>query len=257
MERLFQCQLQRYRIERLLPPDRMIAFLVADNDRRVRVRLRSIIRRESETWYVRTTLNGQDALRSLRNARFDIAILNTALPDLDGLEILRAVQRESINTDVVFLSETDCLTKAVRAMKAGARDFLVKPVTKDDLMHAIHELLERRFLFRREIVNRMDEYLKDHFSDASLRRTDLCRHFNFSSAYVSRQFRDRLGTSFRNRLRYYRIEKAKFMLRFTGDRMYVIAAQCGFKNQSRFSEAFRRHEGLTPGQFRKDWIGKR
>ena len=230
---------------------RNIRFLVADSDRRVCRGLRNIIRLTAETWCVQTARFGREALQSIRTWHVDIAIVNIDMPDLNGLEILQTVRRESPRTNVIILIDTDSTRTAVGAMKAGARDVLIKPVDEDELFASIHESLERRYPPRGDIVNRVDAYLKDHFSDYTLRRVDLCWKFDLSPTYVSRLFRDRLGTTFRDCLRYHRIEEAKRMLRFTGDLMYVIAAHCGFKNQSRFSETFRRHEGMTPGEFRE------
>ncbi len=232
-------------------PGRSIRFLVADRDSTVCRRLRNIIRLASETWRVQTTRFGREALQFIRTSNVDIDILNIDLPDLNGLEILRTVRQESPRTDVIILIDTDATETAVGAMKAGARDVLVKPVDEDELSASIHESLDRLYPELETLASRMDVYLKEHASNPSLRRSDLGRQFNLSPAYVSKLFRNRLGTSFRNRLRYHRIERAKRMLRFTGDRMHVIAAQCGFKSQSRLSEAFRKQAGMTPGQYRQ------
>ncbi len=232
-------------------PGRSIRFLVADCDTKVCGRLWNIIRAASETWCVQTTRSGREALQFIRTSHVDIAILNIDLPDLNGLEIQRTVWQESLRTDVIILIDTDSTETAVGAMKAGAQDVLVKPVNEDELFASIHESLDRLYPNVETLAIRMDVYLKEHASNPVLRRSDLCRQFNLSLAYVSRLFRNRLGTSFRNRLRYHRIERAKRMLRSTGDRMHVIAARCGFKNQSRLSEAFRKEAGMTPGQFRQ------
>lgn len=235
---------------------RSFRFIVADGDRRVCARLQEIIRLESETWRVRTTRFGREALRVIRAEHVDVAILNIDLPDLSGLEVMRAVGREFIRTDFIILTETDCFNTAVRVMKDGARDVLLQPVAKDDLVSAIHEVLERRYPPRREIVCRIDVYLKAHLSNPSLSRAHLCMHFGVSPAYVSRIFSNRVGASFRSRLRYHRIERAKQMLLFTRDPLYVIAEQCGFKSPGRFSEAFRLQEGTTPVKYRMQWLDR-
>lgn len=235
-----------------LHSNRGIRFIVADSDRRVCTRLREIIRLESETWRVQKTRCGRETLRVIRAANVDVAILNVDLPDLSGLEVMRSVRREFIRTAFIILAETDCVKTAVRAMKAGARDVLFKPVAKGDLISAINEVLESRYPPRRDIVCRIEEYLKGHLANPSLSRTDLCMHFNVSAAHLSRLFRDCVGTSFPSRLRYHRIERAKLLLTFTRAPLSVIAEQCGFKRQSRFSEAFRRQEGITPREYRKD-----
>ena len=235
---------------------RSVRFIVADSDRRVCARLREIIRSESDTWRVQTTRYGREAVRAIRAANVDVAILNFDLPDLSGLEVMRAIVREYIRTDFIILTETDCYKTVVRAMKGGARDVLLKPVVRDDLTSAIDELLQSRYPPRREIVGRFEDYLKAHLSNPSLSRTHLCMHFNISAAHVSRLFRDSVGASFPSRLRYHRIERAKQMLLNTREPLFVIAEQCGFKRQSRFSEAFRRQEGVTPREYRENRMNR-
>ena len=135
-----------------LHSNRGIRFIVADSDRRVCTRLREIIRLESETWRVQKTRCGRETLRVIRAANVDVAILNVDLPDLSGLEVMRSVRREFIRTAFIILAETDCVKTAVRAMKAGARDVLFKPVAKGDLISAINEVLESRYPPRRERI---------------------------------------------------------------------------------------------------------
>ena len=155
--------------------------------------------------------------QSVCNAYYGIAILDISLPNLSGMDILQAVQQKCIQTDIVLLTEKHGIKPAVSAMKAGARDILTKPVDKNDLISTVYELLKRRHRPTHTLVNRLDAFLKDHLSNASLRRSDLCRHFHISPSHVSKVFHDGLGTSFRERLCYYRIERAKQMLKSSGD----------------------------------------
>ena len=73
------------------------------------------------------------AVQSIRTWHVDIAILNIDMPDLKGLELLKTVRRKSPRTDVIILIDTDSTKRAVGAMKAGARDVLIKPVDEDEL----------------------------------------------------------------------------------------------------------------------------
>ncbi len=205
-----------------------------------------------ETWHVKTASDGQEALNILFDGSFAVAILNVSLPRLSGLEILRAVRQKYIPTEIVLLTESDNIKIAVRAIKEGAHDVLGKPVEKEELVSLVQELIGRRHLPPHTLAKRMDAFLKDRISDPSLRRGDLCRHFSISPGHVSRLFREFFGTTFQDRRSYFRIEKAKEMMKSMREPLYVVAKKCGFKNQVRFTEAFRRLEEMPPRKYMQD-----
>jgi FixJ family two-component response regulator len=65
------------------------------------------------------------------------AVLDVSMPDLDGLALQQALTAERIQRPVIFLTGKGDIPTSVRAMKAGAIDFLTKPVSDDDLLAAI------------------------------------------------------------------------------------------------------------------------
>jgi FixJ family two-component response regulator len=73
----------------------------------------------------------------------DCALIDLRMPGLSGLELQREVSRAAPHLSVVFLSGHGEVASSVRAMKAGAVDFLEKPVGEGDLMAAIHRAVER------------------------------------------------------------------------------------------------------------------
>ncbi len=232
-------------------PGRRVEILVADPDPEVCARLRNMLEMQAETWHVETVADGNDALNLLCDGSFAVAVLDVSLPNLTGLEILRAVRQKYIPTEIVLISKDDNLKIAVRAMKDGAHDILGKPVEKDHLVSLVRELIGRRHLPPHTLAIRMDAFLKERISDPSLHRGDLCRHFNVSPSHVSRLFRDFFEMTFQDRRSYFRIEKAKEMMETRREPLYVIAEKCGFKNQVRFTEAFRRLEEMPPRKYRQ------
>lgn len=230
---------------------RWVEILVADPDPEVCALIRDILRMQSKTWHVEAASDGRETLNLLCEGSFAVALLNVTIPNLGGLEILRAVRQKYVPTDILLLAEEDDVKIAVRAIKEGAHDILTKPIDRDDLVSLVRDLIGRRHLPSHTLAERMDAFLKDRISDPSLRRGDLCRHFNISPGHVSRLFRDLFGTTFQERRTYFRIEKAKKMMETRREPFYVIAKKCGFKNQVRFTEAFRRLEEMPPRTFRK------
>jgi DNA-binding NtrC family response regulator len=90
--------------------------------------------------------DGEDALRVLRRQRLPITLLDLQLPRQSGLEVLRTIGREGIETTVIVITAWGTLEKAVEAMRAGAYDFLPKPLDLGYLDVVISKALERNAL---------------------------------------------------------------------------------------------------------------
>jgi DNA-binding NtrC family response regulator len=122
---------------------------------------RSVLERELRGFghEVLSCSSAEDALTSLRKDRFHLALLDLRLPGMTGLEMLHSIKRMDARLPVVFLTGHGALPDAVEAIRAGAYDFLVKPVPLDKLelvlQRAIEHgsLLHRNRLFR-SLVNR-------------------------------------------------------------------------------------------------------
>jgi FixJ family two-component response regulator len=82
-------------------------------------------------------------LPTARAERPNCLVLDVNLPDLDGLDLQAMVARERAEMPIIFISGYGDVPKAVRAMKAGAVEFLTKPFNDDVLLNAIGAALER------------------------------------------------------------------------------------------------------------------
>jgi two-component system, NtrC family, response regulator AtoC len=78
---------------------------------------------------------------------FDIALIDVSMPGMEGLELLEKIKSSSPETECIMITGLDEASAAVRAMKIGAYDYLVKPVERDDLILTINRALERQRLF--------------------------------------------------------------------------------------------------------------
>jgi DNA-binding NtrC family response regulator len=77
--------------------------------------------------------DGDEALRLFRRGAYDLVISDLSMPGLDGLDLMRAVKREAPATRFVLLSGVGTIPAALTAVRAGADDFLEKPVSRGDL----------------------------------------------------------------------------------------------------------------------------
>jgi FixJ family two-component response regulator len=123
-----------------LPSISPVIFVI-DDDVAVRESLEVLIR--CEGWQAQTFQSAQEFLSQPRPLAPSCLILDLSIPDLDGLELQRMIARERSEMPVIFISGRGDIPTTVRAMKAGAIDFLIKPFGDDVLLRAIREGLER------------------------------------------------------------------------------------------------------------------
>jgi len=87
---------------------------------------------------------GEQALKLVANAPFDVVLTDLQLPDLDGIEVVKRVKEISPDTEIVMISGHGSVSAAVDATKAGAFYFVEKPVEFEELMVLIEKAVERR-----------------------------------------------------------------------------------------------------------------
>ncbi|MBI3108152.1 MAG: sigma 54-interacting transcriptional regulator [Candidatus Rokubacteria bacterium] len=132
-------------------------ILVADDEPAVREGLARTLRREGHD--VLLAEEGGAALEQIRRGGVDLLLADLRMPELDGLQLLRAVKILAPEVGVILLSGQGTIDEAVGAMKEGADDFLTKPFDRPDLLRAVWRALDRRRLVleNRTLQRRLDE----------------------------------------------------------------------------------------------------
>ncbi len=101
-----------------------------------------------------------------------------------------------------------------------------------------------------DVVERIMEYIDEHYGDEELSLNFLASHFNFSPNHLSMMFNKQMGVSFIKYLTDYRMNKAKELLRCTNKRSVDISLEVGYKDPHYFSYCFKKYQGITPTQYR-------
>src|SRR5260221_2355661 len=114
---------------------------VVDDDVSVREALGSLIR--SAGLSVKTFASAQEILASLRKELPSCLVLDIQLPDINGFELQQELATKDIQVPIIFLTGHGDIPMSVRAIKAGALEFLTKPFEDEDLLEAIRSAIAR------------------------------------------------------------------------------------------------------------------
>ena len=88
---------------------------------------------------VRTAENGEDAMRKLEEGKTDLILMDVVMPGQNGFQLTRAITRDPRFADVpvIMCTSKNQETDKVWGMRQGARDYIVKPVDRDELLEKI------------------------------------------------------------------------------------------------------------------------
>jgi len=96
---------------------------------------------------VRVEADPQQAASYFKNGeKFDLALIDISMPNLDGIELLDIIKNASPPTECIMVTALDEARTAIHCLKKGAYDYLVKPISKEDLMLSINRAFERKRL---------------------------------------------------------------------------------------------------------------
>jgi len=119
-------------------------LLVVDDELNIRGALAKILEKAGHT--VSAAESGDAALGSLHEAPFDLIITDLKMVGTSGLEVLRAAKQYQPEAEVIMLTAYGTVESAVDAMKAGAYDYLTKPIEPERLLHVAARALEYKAL---------------------------------------------------------------------------------------------------------------
>ncbi|MFQ5603965.1 MAG: sigma-54-dependent transcriptional regulator [bacterium] len=139
------------------------SILIVDDEKSIRESLQEVL--VDEGYRCKTAADGEDALTQVSEEQFDLVITDLQLPGMDGIEVIKRIRNVSSKTIIVMITAYASVDTAVKALKIGASDYLVKPLILDDLIFRIRQLLKFQAL---EIENqnlRAEVEQKYHFGN--------------------------------------------------------------------------------------------
>jgi two-component system response regulator YesN len=232
-------------------------------------------------------VNGRDAEEAILRLKPDLAILDIRMPVRTGLDILRRIKNEKIETRVIFISAHEDFGYAREALELGALNYLTKPTNKEKLQSSIEEALrqidshaaaeeamKRIFRMEKDTLIAQHEYgkkimhefikcqknnqIKDillfmdsHYAeDITLEK--IAKKAYMNPFYFSVYFKKNTGVRFKDCLTRIRMEHVLDILKQEDIETWELAERAGFRDPRYFSGLFKKIFGKTPMKYKKE-----
>ena len=165
--------------------EKLRKILTVDDDEFVREILVAYL--EDSGYEVLQAENGRLGLETFRREKPDLVMLDLRMPEMDGLEVLGYITKESPDTPVILVSGMGTIGDAIKALKLGAWDYIAKPIHDMGVLeHAVNKALERSEFIeeRKRYWEHLEEEVKTRTAEVEERRLDLEKAYNDLQAEV-------------------------------------------------------------------------
>ena len=122
----------------------MANILIVDDEQSYRQLLSLVFQEEGHE--LRTAMNGRQALDEVQREPADVIVSDVKMPDMDGIELLRAVRETLPDIGVILMTAFASVDTAREAFKLGADDFIQKPFDVEELKLIVRKTLEKQAL---------------------------------------------------------------------------------------------------------------
>lgn len=250
----------------------MYKLLIAEDEPLIRRGIKQLIDLENlKISEIFEASNGKEALDIYLEHKPEIILMDINMPHIDGLSLSSKIKGINDLTKIAIITGYDYFEYAQSAIKIGVNDYILKPISKDDVSQIIlklvnildeenkksklEEVIENINIeeiaieneYKSKILNIFDrEYTNINFS-----LTLLADELNLSNGYLSNLFKKNFGISFQDFLLQKRMEKAKILLLTTNLKNYQIAENIGIEDVNYFISKFKKYYGISPKQYKE------
>lgn len=122
--------------------DRPVRILTIDDERYVRESIVAYL--EDSGFEMLEATNGREGINQFRKEKPDLVLCDLRMPEVDGMEVLEVITKESPDTPVIMISGAGLINDVLEALRLGAWDYLVKPITDLEVLeHTVVSVLRR------------------------------------------------------------------------------------------------------------------
>jgi DNA-binding NarL/FixJ family response regulator len=145
----------------------VIRVVIIDDETLVRQGIRSLLQLADDIEVVADTGDGEEAVRLVRELEPEVVLLDLRMPEFTGLDLLREFHAKDLDTGVIILTTFDDDESMLEAVRLGARGFLLKDVTLDQLLAAVRTVSEGKTLIQPALTERVLRGLAERPEDGA------------------------------------------------------------------------------------------
>jgi len=140
-----------------------VRILVVDDEPIMRDSLSDWLREDG--YEVGTAENGPRALEMAKSEQWDVLLVDLKMPGMDGIEVMQEVKKINKDTPVIIITAYATVDTAVKAMKEGAYDYIVKPFNPEEIGLTIRNIIAHQNLVKENIFLRQELRKRYQFKD--------------------------------------------------------------------------------------------
>jgi len=145
-------------------------ILVIDDDENIRKGLTMIL--ESKGYAVDLATDGAEAIRKSRERFYNVSLIDIRLPDMDGVELLRAMREGVPKMVKIIVTGYPSQENAIKAVNDGANGYIIKPVKTEELLSLIEKHLKKQQDERKYSEEKVAEYIETRAREQEARHSD-------------------------------------------------------------------------------------
>lgn len=211
--------------------------------------------------------DGMEALAKIEDLQPDIVIMDINIPIMNGLKVIQTSRARYPDMAFIIVSGYDDFSYCREALRLRITDYILKPVNYEEFGSCIDRL--KIALYENKKTKNQDnkenqeertitgiiKYLQEHLAE-EISLNILADTFHLSSQYISQLFKNEIGVNFLAYLTNLRMENAKKLLISTSLSIGEISEQSGYGDYRVFTKVFKKAEGSTPSQYRREFLEK-
>lgn len=200
------------------------------------------------------------AFDAICDTRPDLVVTDIRMPEMSGLDLLGLSRQRDVGSLFVMISGYSEFEYAREALRHGAFDYILKPITFEDAAGVLARIDARLangadapeppILSSNQQLNDLLRYVRTHFRER-LQLKELAAQFHLNPTYCSELFGRTTGMAFTKYVNQLRIERCCTLLSHTAMPIDEIAYDSGFSDYSHFHKVFKAAYGVSPLQYRK------
>lgn len=208
--------------------------------------------------------DGMEAITKIDEEQPDIVIMDINIPIINGLKVIQLSRVKYPSMAFVIVSGYDDFSYCREALRLQITDYILKSVNYEEFGSCIdrlkislynNEVKEKPVVKKERVITGITKYMQEHLSeDVSLHI--LSEEFHLNSQYISQLFKNEIGVNFLTYLTNIRMEYAKKLLLSTSLSIAEVSEQSGYGDYRVFTKVFKKSEGITPSQYRRDFLSQ-